>query len=185
VTPTPRILTLAAATALALSLPACSSAPGPEVSATGAMPTAAAVEAACGDMEGVTLVVDASALGDDDEVSATWCVFADEPIAASDVLARAQVTTEGTEEYGDQVLCRVDGVPAEDETLPNPDGTDYVETCEAMPAAFAYWSLWVRPAGGEWDYAQEGLSTLQVEPGDALELLFSLNGEPAAPAPLP
>ena len=51
----------------------------------------------------------------------------------------------------------------------------------SMPAAFAYWSLWVQPEGGEWGYAQEGLSTLQLQPGESLELLFTLNGEPAAP----
>lgn len=129
----------------------------------------------------MTLVVDASAL--DDAASSAWCVIADEEIAVADALATTGITTEGTDEYGDQVVCRVDGLPAADEALPNPDGSDYFETCASMPAAFAYWSVWVKPAGGEWDYAQEGLSTLTAAPGDSVELLFTLNGEPAAPAP--
>lgn len=127
----------------------------------------------------MTLSVDASAL--DDAASSTWCIIADEQIAVADALASTGIETEGTDEYGDQVVCRVEGLPAADQALPNPDGSDYFETCAAMPAAFAYWSVWVKPAGGEWDYAQEGLATLQASPGDSVELIFTLNGEPAAP----
>lgn len=171
-----RLLPLAATAALLLSLAACAQAE-PTSSATESAEALTAAGPCEGD-EGVTLLVNASAL---DERPAETCVLASEAIAASDVLERAGVTTEGTEEYGDQVVCRVDGRPAADEPLPNPDGSEYLETCASMPAAFAYWSLWVEPAGGEWDYAQEGLSTHTVEPGDGLALLFTLNGEPATP----
>ena len=142
-----------------------------------------AVESACDGDEGVTVVTDASTLGDADEASATWCVFADEPIAASAAIAAANLTTEGTQEYGDQVVCRVNGVPGADLALTAEDGSEYFEACASMPAAFAYWSLWVRPTGREWAYAEEGLSTLQLQPGQSLGLLFTLNGEPAAPTP--
>ena len=81
------------------------------------------------------------------------------------------------------MVCRVNGVPAEDTPLTAEDGSEYFETCQSMAPGFAYWALWVKPEGGDWDYAQEGLSTLQLEPGEGLALLFSLNGEPAAPAP--
>lgn len=171
-----RLLPLAAAAALILSLTACA-APNPATTPNDPMEVDS-VSGACTGDEGVTVRVDASAL---DEKPAEWCVFASESVAASDVLERAGVSTEGTDEYGDQVVCRVDGLPAADEPLPNPDGSEYLEECTAMPAAFAYWSLWLKPAGGEWDYAQEGLSTLSVEPGDSLALLFTLNGAPAAP----
>lgn len=144
--------------------------------------SAIAVEAACDGDEGVTLAVDASALGEQDDVSATWCVFTDTAIPATDVLAGAAVETEGTDEYGDQVICRVNGVPAEDVALTAEDGSDYFETCASMPAPFAYWSLWVQPVGGEWAYAEEGLSTLELAPGERLALLFTLNGEPVAPS---
>lgn len=186
-TSTLRTLAVAAASAaLLITLAACSS-PSPDPTSTPSTPSASAeasvaVASACEGDEGVTVVVDASALGDADDVSATWCVSADETIGASDALLAAQIETEGTDQYGDQVVCRVNGVPAEDEAIPAEDGSDYFEKCESMPAAFAYWSLWVKPAGGEWGYAQEGLSTQQLEPGDAVELLFTLNGEPAAPA---
>ncbi len=101
---------------------------------------------------------------------------------ASDALAAAGVTTEGTDQYGDQVVCRVNNVPAEDLALTAEDGSDYFEECASMPAAFAYWSLWVKPVEGEWAYAEEGLATLQLEPGESLALLFTLNGEPATPS---
>lgn len=141
--------------------------------------TVVAVDGACADDTGVTVAVDASALPDGE--TEQWCVSTDEAIAATDALTFASVKTEGTDEYGDQVVCRVNGLPTEDVAIPAEDGSDYFETCESMPAAFAYWSLWLKPAGGEWGYAEEGLSTLQLEPGDSVELLFTLHGEPAAP----
>lgn len=180
-----RTLALAAASAaLLLSLAACStSTPDTAVSTPAEAEAASTSEVATGACEadsGVTVIVDQSAL--EDAAVQEWCVTTDEAIGAADALAIAAVQTEGTEEYGDQVVCRVNGAPAEDLALPALDGSDYFETCASMPAAFAYWSLWVQPAGGEWAYAEEGLSTLQLQPGESLELLFTLNGEPAAPA---
>ena len=169
----------AASAALLFALTACTS-EAPEATPTPTETKAVDVlDAACADDEGVTVVIDASALEDGD--TKEWCISTDETLAAADALTLVNVTTEGTDEYGDQVVCRVNGVPAEDVALTADDGSEYFETCESMPAAFAYWSLWLKPAGGEWAYAEEGLSTLQLEPGESLELLFTLNGEPAAP----
>jgi hypothetical protein len=181
VTSTLRSLAAAAASAvLLLSLAACASpGPAPSATATADAGASAAATGECTGGEGVSVVVDSSAL--EDGGVEQWCVPADETLVAADALAGAGVETEGTEEYGDQVVCRVDGVPAEDTVIPAEDGSEYFEACEAMPAAHAYWSLWVKPAGGEWGYAQEGLPTLRLEPGDAVELLFTLNGEPATP----
>lgn len=168
----------AASAALLFALAACSSdAPdaAPTVSETQAVQVG---DEACADDAGITVAVDASALEED---SKAWCIDTDETLAAADALTLVGVETEGTEEYGDQVVCRVNGVPAEDQAITSDDGSEYFETCESMPAAFAYWSLWIKPAGGEWGYAEEGLSTLELEPGESLELLFTLNGEPAAP----
>ncbi len=182
-TSTLRPLAAAAASAvLLLTLAGCASAtPTPTATETGDATASVSTDTACSGDEGVTIVVDASALGDDP--AEEKCLITEEPVIAAEALTLAGIETEGTEEYGDQVVCRVDGVPAEDTALPAEDGSDYFETCQAMPAAFAYWSLWVKPAGGEWGYAQEGLSTLELQPGDAVELLFTLNGEPAAPTP--
>jgi hypothetical protein len=178
VTSTLRALAATSAVGLLLTLAACSStsSANPEPAVSGS-----AAYTATGGCAGVTVVVDASVLDLDDDPSQETCIETDEPIAASAALDQADVITEGTAQYGDQVVCRVDGVPAEDYALKAEDGSDYFEACQAMPAAFAYWSLWVQPEGGEWEYAQEGLATLQLQPGDSLALLFSLDGEPAAP----
>ncbi|GAB3602874.1 hypothetical protein [Microbacterium aureliae] len=175
-TSTLRTLAAAAAAAALLTLAACSPSPSPQTTSS-----PAAAPSAEGECAGVAVVVETGDLEAEDSPAGAWCVPADEPIIAADALAAADVATEGTDEYGDQVVCRVNGVPAEDQAIVAEDGTEYFEKCTTMPAAFAYWSVWVKPAGGEWDYAQEGLSTLELEPGDAVELLFTLNGEPAAP----
>jgi len=111
------------------------------------------------------------------------CVATDAPVTAADAFRKAGVTTEGTKQYGDQVVCRVNGVPSAELGLPASDGSTYHEQCQGMPAAFAYWALWLKPAGGDWAYAQEGMSTQKVEPGQSVELLFALDDKPATPAP--
>lgn len=177
---------LAALPLLVLALAACSAPSGSDPTAE---PTAAATAEATADAAtvleectGVAVIVDAGDLEVSEPVDVAACVDTDEPILAADALDEAGITTEGTDEWGDQVVCRVNGEPAEDTLITAADGTEYHEACESMPAAFAYWSLWQRPAGGEWAYAQEGLPTLELQPGDAVELLFTLNDAPASPA---
>jgi hypothetical protein len=109
------------------------------------------------------------------------CVPVDAKTPASKVLDEAKVKAEGTTQYPNELVCRVNGVPAADFEIVHKGGT-YKEECSKMPAAFAYWSLWVKPVTGDWAYAQEGLATLQVGPGESLELLYAVDGEPAAPA---
>ena len=184
-TTTARILSLAAIAVSALAFAGCAaSAPAPaDTTAATAAPTgdaAIVTDAACVGDEGVTLVVDAQAI--DGGEPSTWCVPTEGEIIGADVLAAAGVETVGTTEYPDLIVCRVDGVPAADFELVSTDGTVVTESCESMPPAFAYWSLWVKPAGAEWGYATEGLATQPLAPGDSLELLFQLNGEPALPA---
>lgn len=130
--------------------------------------------------DGVKVIVDSGAL-DQAAADSTTCVPVTEPTVASDLLAKANVKTEGTTEYPNELVCRVNGVPAADFDIKHKGGT-YREECKDAPAAFAYWALWVKPADGVWAYAQEGHSTLKVSPGESLELLFTVDGEPAAPA---
>ncbi|GAA1838663.1 hypothetical protein [Agromyces salentinus] len=179
-TTTLRTFAATAAAALLLTLTACTSSDPAPTEQASASPSAEA-EADSGPCAGVEVVVELPDLDLPESPAGATCVEADGPIAATDALAEAGLTTEGTEEYGDQVVCRVNGVPAEDFALTAEDGSEYFETCASMPAAFAYWSLWTQPAGGEWGYAEEGLATLELEPGERLALLFTVNGEPAAP----
>lgn len=179
-----RLATLAATGLLALGLAACSSTAAPQASTTPS-PTETAtlvVNSACAGDEGVTVVIDAGALKGGDTVDRTACVITDKPIVVSDALTTLGVTLEGTEQYGDQVVCRVDGLPSATEPLGSASDPSYVESCKTMPAVFGYWSLWLKPAGGAWDYAQEGVSAQKAAPGESVELLFTLDGAPAAPA---
>lgn len=109
------------------------------------------------------------------------CVPVEGATPASKVLDEAGVETVGTKQYPTELVCRVNGVPAADLEITHKGGT-YKEDCSKMPAAFAYWSLWVKPATGDWAYAQEGLATLKANPGESLELLYTVDGAPAAPA---
>lgn len=181
VTSTTRLLTLFAAGALALGLSACASTGGSPAASPTPTTTSDAVSAdACKGDEGVTLAVDSSALTGGS--SETWCINANGPVTISNALSYVGVSIEGTKQYGDQVICRVNGLPSASEPVGSTQDPAYVEKCESMPAAFAYWALWTKPAGGAWDYAQEGLSTLKAQPGESVELLFTLDGAPAAPA---
>ena len=170
-----------AAAGLLFTLAACS-APAATQPATAATASAAAASASAASepCAGVKVIVDSGALKQA-AADSSVCVTVDGPTPASKVLDDAKVKTEGTAEYPNELVCRVNGVPAADLDITHKGGT-YREECSKMPAAFAYWALWVKPASGDWGYAQEGLATLQVSPGESLELLFTVDGEPAAPA---
>ncbi len=171
-----------AAAGLLLTLAGCSTpaATQPSASAPASPASASAASTTAGPCAGVKVIVDSGALKQAAADTST-CVSVDGPTVASKVLDEAKVKTEGTTQYPNEIVCRVNGVPAADFDIKHKDGT-YREECKGMPAAFAYWGLWVKPASGEWAYAQEGLATLKVSPGESLELLFTVDGEPAAPA---
>lgn len=101
---------------------------------------------------------------------------------AKNVLASAGIAVEGTKAYGDAVVCRVDGVPSRTEPLVVEGEEPYVESCQDMPAAFAYWGLWMKQSPeADWEYAMEGIGSLQLKAGQSLGLAFSIAG--AAPNP--
>ena len=170
-----------AAAGLLISLAACSTPAStqPSNSAPASETSAAASATASGPCAGVKVIVDSGALKPS-AADTSVCVDVDAPTTAAKVLDEAKVKTEGTTQYPTELVCRVNGVPAADTDITHKGGT-YREECGKMPAAFAYWAIWVKPATGEWAYAQEGLATQQVKPGESLELLFTVDGAPAAP----
>ena len=94
----------------------------------------------------------------------------------------AGVTTEGTVEYGDQIVCRVNDRPAHDETVVVDGEASFTETCAAMPAAYAYWALWVKSTpDADWAYAQQGLGSLQTTAGESIGLVFTTGTETPTP----
>ncbi|KUM33598.1 hypothetical protein [Arthrobacter sp. EPSL27] len=171
-----------AAAGLLFALAACSAPAATQPTASAPASSSAATEssAAAGPCAGVKVIVDSGALKQA-AADTSVCVDVDGPTPAAKVLDEAKVKTDGTAEYPTELVCRVNGVPAADLDITHQGGT-YREDCSKMPAAFAYWSLWVKPAAGDWAYAQEGLATLQVGPGESLELLYTVDGAPAAPA---
>lgn len=160
----------------ALALSGCAtSAPATKASSTPA--TSSAAESCAG----VSVVVDFGAL---DSPTITDCVDTGTAatIAASKVMTTAGVTTEGTVQWGDQVVCRVNDRPAADETVRVEGQAPFVESCKAMPPAFAYWALWVKAsADAKWEYAQEGLGTLTLKPGQSVGLIFTTGTETPTP----
>ncbi|MDO5866682.1 MULTISPECIES: hypothetical protein [Paenarthrobacter] len=185
----PKIRTAAASTlaaaGLLITLAACSTPastrPNPTAtSSEAASSTSASAAAESGPCDGVKVIVDSGAIK---QAAATEsvCVPVSEATTAAKVLEQADVKTEGTKQYPAELVCRVNGVPAADFDITHKGGT-YREECATMPAAFAYWAIWIKPASGDWTYAQEGLATQQVKPGESLELLYTVDGAPATPA---
>ena len=158
-----------AAAALALALAGCA-APAPEASST--PEPEASSSGAC---EQVTVVVDFTVL---DEPSLEACVAAG---PATEVFAEAGVTTEGTVDYGDQVVCRVNDQPSPDEQVTIEGVEPFVETCETLSAA-AFWGLWVKTApDAEWGFAEEGIATLELTDGQSVGLVYSPATKTIAP----
>lgn len=112
------------------------------------------------------------------------CVEFSEPeVAAREVVSFAGLTLEGTAEYGDQIVCRVNGLPSDSEEIVVPGEDPHLEKCQEMPPAFAYWALWVKNTPEEpWTYASEGIGTLRVKPGMSVGLAFSTGGETPTPS---
>jgi hypothetical protein len=145
-----------------------------------AEPTTEASGADESDCAGVGVVVDFGAL---DAAAASDCVDTSSTIAATAVLDEAGVTTEGSAEWGDQIVCRVNDRPGPDETVEVAGEASFVESCQSMPPAYAYWALWVKPsADSEWEYAQEGLGSLRLEPGQSVGLVYTTGTETPTPA---
>lgn len=140
--------------------------------ATGAPSESPTPEAASCD---VTIVVDFGAL---DQPSLAECGSAG---PASDALKEAGITTEGTVDYGDQVVCRVNDEPSADETVTLPGQAPFVESCKTLNAA-AYWALWVKDsAGAQWAYAEEGVNTLELTAGQSLGLVYTAGSDSTPP----
>jgi hypothetical protein len=131
--------------------------------------------------EGVVVEVNFGIL--DGENSYECVEFDADSMPAAQVVKDAGYLVEGTAEYGDQIVCRINGMPSEVAPIALPDNPEYVETCQSMPPADAYWALWQKTsAEGKWDYAQEGLGSLIVNKGDSLGLVFTTGG--STPEPL-
>ncbi|WP_130505904.1 hypothetical protein [Microterricola gilva] len=120
---------------------------------------------------GIAVVADFGIL---DAPAVDVCVDSDQAVLASEAIATAGITTEGNADYGDAVVCRVDGRPAADETVTVDGQEPFIEPCSSMSPAYAFWAIWVKPAAdAEWGFAMEGLETLKAEPGQSIGLVYT------------
>lgn len=103
------------------------------------------------------------------------CVPVTGDVMALDLLASVNLSTEGTQKYGNAVLCRLNGFP-----------DSSTESCEDMPPAESYWAVLVKvketvsfpfSLQGEWGWAQTGIDQVHLHPGESLGLVFADNGE--------
>ena len=102
---------------------------------------------------------------------------------AKDVLAQAGVSIEGTKAYGDAVVCRVNGFPSSTEPVLVEGEEPQLESCDEFPPAYAYWALWVKDSDSvDWDYAMEGVSSLQLSKGQSVGLSWTLGGNVVTPS---
>lgn len=142
--------------------------------------TSTATPAASGssDCAGVEVIVNFDLLGGTDIAK---CVPTSSAISATDVLKSAGVKTEGTKQYGDAVICRVNSLPSVTQPFVVA-GLEVNETCDVMPSANAYWSLWQKTGSADWGYATAGVADITLNPGDQLGLVFTVNNSTASPA---
>lgn len=175
----PTLATFALLAALALS--GCATGATTTAASSAPSGTGSVTETDGGSCAGVSVVIDFGPL---DETTITDCAATGDAatVPASTIVAAAGAKTEGTVQYGDQVVCRVNGRPSADETITVDGVTPFTESCQGMPAAAAYWALWVRPtADADWEYAQEGLGSLKLKPGQSVGLVFTTGTETPTP----
>jgi hypothetical protein len=113
----------------------------------------------------VNLVVDYGDLSTE-ETAIDSCVSLTDGDSALDLVKSIGLKIAGTEKYGDQIVCTVNGLPKKAD-------------CSDMPPEDAYWAIFVRRPGvvSEWGWADKGISDLKLNAGDSLGLVFTVDGE--------
>jgi hypothetical protein len=120
----------------------------------------------------VTVIVDFQSLKSE---KTQTCVAAGSEIEAMTAFNLAGYSVAGTDKYGLQIVCRVNGLPDSITPIVSKDQDSYVEKCEEMPAMFAYWALLIRTPDKDWTYADKGIADLKVNPGEQVALVFSVD----------
>jgi hypothetical protein len=115
------------------------------------------------DKDCITIYVDYGIL---EKSTFNECVESTTDINAINLLINNNFTLQGTDKYGSAVLCRLNGLPKEDE-------------CIDMPSEKAYWAILVKEDQilfEDYVWAQVGINELILSPGDSLALVFATNG---------
>ena len=80
-------------------------------------------------------------------------------------------------------ICRINGYPTREQTIPIPGNDGYTEMCVNTPPTSAYWTYWTADKGKEWVYATRGHDTNPVIFGGSEGYRFSTTGIPAQSSP--
>jgi hypothetical protein len=126
----------------------------------------------------VNVIVDFQSLKSEKK---SQCVKVDGKIDAMTVFNAAGYAIYGTDKYGLQIICRVNGLPDAVTPIVSKDQNTYLEKCADMPPEFAYWALLVRTPEKDWQYAPVGIADLTVNPGEQVALVFSVDEKMVLP----
>ena len=140
--------------------------------ATGSSPMVTDTAGTCA---GVRVVVEFTTL---EAETIDKCIATNKSVTALDTLKTAGLEITGSQEAGDNWICRVDGRPAADEELSTDTQGPFVEDCSAYGSGWAFWSLYV-DSGSDWVAANEGVATQKVKPGQAVAVVWQLTDDAA------
>jgi hypothetical protein len=139
----------------------------------------APVDTSAKDASCINLIVDYSTLNPTGNFSE--CITVNSDVSALSFVTNAGFTIDGTDKYGNQIVCRVNDFPSATKAFSTADKKNYVEPCKDMPPAFAYWALLVKTPDKKWGWAESGIGDLKLSPGDSLALVFSEDGNTKFP----
>ena len=142
-------------------------------------PQAAGTSGHCPGGDGVTVVVDFTALGGDVVIR---CARGS-GLTGLTALQETGFAPAGTQRDGLSFICRLAGRPAVDEPLPVNGNEGYTESCVNTPPSAAYWAYSHAANGGSWKYSSAGAANRQVVPGGFEGWAFSLNRTSRAAVP--
>jgi hypothetical protein len=136
----------------------------------------------CTDDAGVTVVVDFRELGGDVVVR---CASGPggQGFTGLEALTGAGLSVAGTQRWGMQFVCRIQGRPTAHEDLAIPGDDSYHEDCGDTPPDTAYWTYWYAPNGGSWRYSSISAASRSTIRGGFEGWSFHLGS--AAPQPPP
>ena len=107
-------------------------------------------------------------------------------ITALELMQNANFKLEGTNKYGNNVVCRLNNLPKPNQAIGVKGHENYIEECNEMPASFAYWAVLEKrwqiipnpfDLNGKWAWAQVGVAELAMKQGDGLAFVFVTNGD--------
>jgi hypothetical protein len=137
----------------------------------------------CADDAGVTVVVDFRELGGDVVVRCAPGPGG-QGFTGLDALTEAGYQVAGTQRWGMQFVCRIQGRPAGNEDLEIPGDDSYREDCGGTPPETAYWTYWYASNGGDWKYSSVSAASRSTIKGGFEGWSFHLGASSPSPPPI-